>query len=182
MLTITTGCEHARHNKHILYMCVCMYTHTQNTHICAVYSLWNLYKAKLLMKPLHPQCSGIPRSTNCSTTKWKSKPSLSYSAVCGSGIKLCPCCHPPVGGARGCWRKPEGRQPSYLLSVPGSRTDAVAFEPELSRSFESPVVSILYEPLTIPSLPPLKSPNWQHTSCVLPLSIFVNNSKLLVSV
>lgn len=38
-----------------------MYTHTQNTHICAVYSLWNLYKAKLLMKPLHPQCSGIPK-------------------------------------------------------------------------------------------------------------------------
>lgn len=167
----------------IYYICVYACTHIHKTHTYVLYTHCGIFiKLSFWWNLCIPSALEFQKSTNCSTTKWKSKPSLSYSAVCGSGIKLCPCCHPPVGGARGCWRKPEGRQPSYLLSVPGSRTDAVAFEPELSRSFESPVVSILYEPLTIPSLPPLKSPNWQHTSWVLSLSIFVNNSKLLVSV
>lgn len=76
----------------------------------------------------------------------------------GTGIKLCPRFHPPVGGARGCWKTGGESLKKDILpvySAPGSSNDAMALQLELSRLFESPVFPTFCDLLIIPSPAPL---------------------------
>lgn len=160
---------------------ICLYICTICTTYCVLCGLFRKLWMKLLGLPVLWNTKTAPIITLASETAGPTFP------LRGAEIKLCPRFHPPVGGARGCWktrRKPEGRHPSCLLSAPGKSTDGMTLQIELGKLCESPVFPTFCDLLIIPSPAPLSalSSSSQHTSWVCRLSVFVNHPKLLVSV
>lgn len=120
-----------------------------------LYTLCGLF-IKLWMKLL-----GLPALWNTNTapiTTLASETTGPTFLLWGTGIKLCPRFHPPVGGARGCWKTGGESLKKDILpvySAPGSSNDAMALQLELSRLFESPVFPTFCDLLIIPSPAPL---------------------------